>query len=112
MGKIKNLLKKSVTVRYWVFVVGKPAFWDALPISKLGDRIMDIFLTLIVATVFLAAYGKIVDPSLQLGFNLTTILLWFVSIFIFRLFVALIRIPAKIFKEQGGFIENPFEITT
>src|SRR5258706_6759911 len=108
---MREKITNSITYKYWISVIGKPAFRDAIPISKIQDRIMDIVLTVIVASLFVAAYGTVLDTSLQIGFNLTTIVLWFVTAFVLRFIVALIHIPAQIYSNHGGFLENPFDIT-
>jgi len=103
--------KLRITCRYWIFVIAMPAIGKAFPIGELRDKSVDILISLIAGMILTVVFGTI-DPSLEVGINPVTILLVLAITFGFRLISSILYLPAKIYSDQGGFIENPFEIAT
>lgn len=99
MDKTRSFFKQFNTLRYWFVVILVRAIRDAAPISKVKDKMMDIIISLIVASIFVAIYGSVRDASL-LELNLTTVIWVLGATFVFRLIVAVIRIPAEMDKEK------------
>jgi hypothetical protein len=108
MDKLKNL----TTLRYWISVIGLPTIKAAIPISDVRDRVVHVLISLIVAFIFVGVYGQVIDQSFEIGFNPITFVYLLLATFGLRLITGLIYLPAKLYSDQGGFVENPFQITT
>jgi hypothetical protein len=105
--------KVTVTIRYWFSVILRTAIRGAKPLSTLSDWLKNIILSLVAAFILVAIYGSL-DPLLEIGVNFKTIITLIIGLivpFLLRVISGLVYLPAKIYEDQGGFIENPFDIT-
>lgn len=96
-------------IRYWAVVIAWSAIKMAIPITRLKANMMDVLASLIAGLVITWLYGR-ASQSLDVGVNLITLLVWLGTTFGLRLIAGLVYLPVEIYREQGGFIENPFEI--
>lgn len=99
----------KTTIKYWAIVVVWPALKDAFPVSKFGDRIMDIVVSLLIAIGAIVVYGSITRFQ-GIGVNLTTLVVWLVVTVILRFIYGLIYFPAKSYKDVGGISGNPLRL--
>lgn len=115
MSKKSNLHK---TLMYWKIV-----FHKAWKIAMESSGIRGIAITAILAFVifgilFLLSSFQILPQTLEILIGdsvseIRTQLMYFVISFVALILIfifSLVYIPAKIYEEQGGFVDNPFEI--
>lgn len=113
MEKITNFLKQRTTLRYWAGFISPKALRYAFiePFSKFKSELTKLIINFFLAiiTVFFSITW---NPSLTNLNSYTTIVYVIIVMFLLRLVWGFIYFPVEVFEKQGGFIENPFEITT
>lgn len=84
-------------IYYWFILVILPSIGEAIPLSKIGEKIMEIIISF-ATSLILILFGVVKIDNL--GVNLTSFLVWLALTFVVRVFVGIVYIPVRIYNKQ------------
>ncbi len=90
---------KNTPVYFWFVIVMWKSLKQAIPLSELKGRVMELIISLLVGFVSIILLGQ-VGQIPNIGLNLYTLAVWLVVTVVLRFLVGIFTLPSNLYREM------------